>query len=73
MADIFKGTQKGAPRMGVPEKDDDYCGRWWGIRPQWQPGKVPSGGFNPVYRAAETQPVKTPETNNNFSTRKPKE
>lgn len=74
MSDIFKGQQKGTPRMGPPKKEDDYYGgTWWGCRKQWQAGQVPQGGFNPVYRAAETQPVKVPEPGNNFSRRKAKE
>lgn len=75
MDKLFKGQQKPTPHMGVPEKkgEDNYCSPWWGNRPQWQPGKVPAGGFNPVYRANDTQPVKHPEETNNFSIRKPKE
>ena len=74
MGDIFKGQQKGTPRMGAPVgPDGDYTGNWWCRRPQWQAGKVPEGGFNPIYRANETQPVKHPDPTDNFSKRKAKE
>jgi hypothetical protein len=70
MGNIFKGTQKCAPVMGNGNPGSD----WWGPRKQWQPGEVPQGGFNPVYRAGQINPQKPAEQTNNFSLhKKPKE
>lgn len=67
---IFKGPHKCAPVMG----NGDAGSEWWGKRPQWQPGKVPSGGFNPVYRAGKINPQTPAEETNNFALhKKPKE
>ncbi len=66
---IFKGVHKPTPTMGNGVEGSD----WWGPRRQWQSGKVPDSGFNPVYRAGKINPQTPAEPNDAFSTRKPKE
>jgi hypothetical protein len=67
-SNIFKGQQKPAPRMGAVTTESNDA--WWSnTRPQWQPGKIPEG-FNPVYKAGQTNPPKHPESTPNFALHK---
>ena len=62
MDDIFKGQSKPGPVLG----NGDPGSEWWGKRKQFQPGGVPQGGFNPVYRAGKINPQTPSEPTKNF-------